>query len=113
MNIHAGNDADNCDACADPERTLRDYASLSMLAPTSSALRADVRVTRWLIQQPSADWKTRLQSPRGHEGGRNEWDERARLAEADYAEGILSASERASVRASVSGNKDAIVRDLF
>jgi len=29
-------------------------------------------------------------------GGRNEWDVRARLTEADYAEGILSASERAS-----------------
>lgn len=27
MNIHAGNDADNCGARADPKETRRDYAS--------------------------------------------------------------------------------------
>lgn len=41
--------------------------SLSMLAPSLHALGTDARarVTRWLIQQPSADWKTWLQSLRG------------------------------------------------
>lgn len=62
MNIHAGNDADNCDARAD-SKEVQGTTPLSTLAPSTSALRADVRVTRWLIQQPSADWKTRLQSP--------------------------------------------------
>lgn len=66
MNIHAGNDADNCGARADPKELER-TTPLCTLAPSSRALGADARVTRWLIQQPSADWKTRLQSLRGTE----------------------------------------------
>lgn len=69
-----------------------------MLTPSLHALGTDARarVTRWLIQQPSADWKTWLQSLRGtkvKEGNRIRASDSA-----DYAEGILN--ERASGRRS-------------
>lgn len=77
-------------------KKLEGTTPLRTLAPSSRALGADARVTRWLIQQPSADWKTRLQSLRGTEVEETNGT-CARLTEADYAEGILSVSERASV----------------
>lgn len=71
MNIHAGNDADNCGTRADLKELHTQgtiylsslspsHLPFSMLAPSLHALGTDARarVTRWLIQQPSADWKT-------------------------------------------------------
>lgn len=95
MNIHAGNDADNCGARADPKETRRDYASLYARAffegPRGGCARNSVVNSTTIGGLEN----TIAITPR-HGGGRNEWDVRARLAEADYAEGILSASERAS-----------------
>lgn len=96
MNIHAGNDADNCGARADPKETRRDYASLYARAFLESPRGGCARNSVVNSTTIGGLENTIAITPR-HEGGRNEWDVRARLAEVDYAEGILSASERASV----------------
>lgn len=91
MNIHAGNDADNCGARTNPKETRRDYASLYARAflegPRGGCARNSVVNSTTIGGLEN----TIAITPR-HGGRRNEWDVRARLAEADYAEGILSAS---------------------
>lgn len=112
MNIHAGNDADNCGA----PRILKNFKGLQLSSPFSlflslsrffgqlappCALGADAR-NSVVNSTTIGDWKTRLQSLRGTGGG-NEWVERARDSRGGLrGRNIKRASERAS-----SGNKDA------
>lgn len=77
MNIHAGNDADNCGARADPKGTRRDYASLYARAflegPRGGCARNSVVNSTTIGGLEN----TIAITPR-HGGGRNEWDVRAR-----------------------------------
>lgn len=90
-------------------KKLEGTTPLCTLAPSSRALEGGCARNSVVNSTTIGGLENTIAITLRHGGGRNEWDVRARLAEADYAEGILSASERAPVY----GNKDATVRDLF